>query len=125
MKVGNLLGDQDAFLEKQAVYRERKILRPEVEGKVGRSGVNRDELHSVFETNQLESIFQLVRSNFGLTLIPAMAKGYATGCTLIPPSLDVFRRVGYLRVRRHPVSRSMRAFTDWLRTLKETNKLEG
>ncbi len=85
----------------------------------------RAELHSVFETNQLESIFQLVRSNFGLTLIPAMAKGYATGCTLIPLSLDVFRRVGYLRVRRHPVSRSMRAFTDWLRTLKETNKLEG
>jgi LysR family hydrogen peroxide-inducible transcriptional activator len=83
------------------------------------------ELHSVFETNQLESIFQLVRANFGLTLIPAMAKEHATGCTLIPLSLDVFRRVGYLRVRRHPVSLSMRAFTDWLRKLKETNDFEG
>jgi LysR family hydrogen peroxide-inducible transcriptional activator len=78
------------------------------------------ELRSVFETNQLESIFQLVRANFGLTLVPAMAKHHATGCTLVPLNSDAFRRIGYLRVRRHYVSRSMRAFIDWLRTLKNS-----
>jgi LysR family hydrogen peroxide-inducible transcriptional activator len=78
------------------------------------------ELRSVFETNQLESIFQLVRANFGLTLVPAMAKHHATGCTLVPLNSDAFRRIGYLRARRHYVGRSMRAFIDWLRTLKDS-----
>ncbi|HXB22154.1 MAG TPA: LysR family transcriptional regulator [Candidatus Solibacter sp.] len=82
------------------------------------------ELHSVFETNQLESIFQLVRADFGLTLIPAMAKHHATGCTLVQLNSKAFRRIGYLRARRHCVSRTMRAFVDWLRMLKETADLQ-
>lgn len=42
------------------------------------------ELHSIFETNQLESIFQLVRSGFGVTLVPQMASSHAAGCALVP-----------------------------------------
>ncbi|MGA9042171.1 MAG: LysR family transcriptional regulator [Terriglobales bacterium] len=74
-------------------------------------------LHSVFETNQLATIFQLVRSSFGLTLVPAMASSHAAGCTLLPLKGNSFRRVGYLRARRHFVSRPMREFVAWLRIL--------
>lgn len=75
------------------------------------------ELPSVFETDQLASIFQLVKSGFGVTVVPAMASSHATGCKLIPLQGNNFRRIGYLRARRHFVSKSMRAFTGWLRTL--------
>ncbi|HLZ00489.1 MAG TPA: LysR family transcriptional regulator [Candidatus Angelobacter sp.] len=77
----------------------------------------RAELNAVFETNHLESIFQLVRASFGLTLVPAMAASLAQGCTLVPLSEPNSRRIGYLRARRHAVSRPMREFITWLRTL--------
>jgi LysR substrate binding domain len=73
-------------------------------------------LHSVFETNQLAAIFQLVRSSFGLTSVPAMAASHAVGCRLLPLKGSSFRRIGYLRARRHFVSRPMRQFAVWLRT---------
>jgi LysR family hydrogen peroxide-inducible transcriptional activator len=75
------------------------------------------ELPSVFETDQLASIFQLVKSGFGVTVIPAMASSHATGCKLVALHGNSFRRIGYLRARRHFVSKPMRAFTAWLRTL--------
>lgn len=75
------------------------------------------ELRSVFETDQLASIFQFVRSGFGLTVVPAMASSHSAGCKLIPLRGNSFRRIGYLRARRHVVSRPMREFTVWLRTL--------
>jgi LysR family hydrogen peroxide-inducible transcriptional activator len=75
------------------------------------------ELRSVFETDQLASIFQLVQSAFGVTVIPAMASSHSSGCTLVPLKGNNFRRIGYLRARRHFVSRPMREFTGWLRTL--------
>jgi LysR family hydrogen peroxide-inducible transcriptional activator len=77
----------------------------------------KDKLASVFETDQLASIFQLVRTGFGLTVVPAMASSHATGCKLIPLREKSFRRIGYLRARRHCVSRPMREFTTWLRGL--------
>ena len=89
------------------------------------------ELHTVFEANHLESIFQLVRSSFGLTLVPAMTSSHATGCghlcspcdgrvALVPLRENSFRRIGYMRARRHTVSRPMREFINWLRTLAGT-----
>jgi len=60
------------------------------------------------------------RSDFGLTLVPAMASSYASGCTLIPLRGNIFRRIGYLRARRHFVSRPMREFVLWLRTLTKS-----
>lgn len=77
----------------------------------------RNELRSVFETDQLASIFQFVRSGFGLTVVPAMTSSHAAGCKLIPLRGNGFRRIGYLRARRHVVSRPMQEFTMWLRTL--------
>jgi LysR family transcriptional regulator, hydrogen peroxide-inducible genes activator len=77
----------------------------------------RADLRSVFETNQLTSIFQLVRSAFGLTLVPAMASSHAEGCTLVPLRESSFRRIGYLRASRHFVSKPMREFVAWLRKI--------
>jgi hypothetical protein len=37
-----------------------------------------------FETDQLESIFQLIKSGFGMTLILETASPYAAGCALVP-----------------------------------------
>lgn len=75
------------------------------------------ELRSVFETDQLASIFQLVRAGFGVTVIPAMASSHSAGCKLVALQGNSFRRIGYLRAKRHLVSRPMREFTAWLRTL--------
>jgi LysR family hydrogen peroxide-inducible transcriptional activator len=75
------------------------------------------ELRSAFATDQLASIFQFVRSGFGLTVVPAMAAPHATGCKLIPLRGTNYRRIGYLRARRHFVSRPMSEFAAWLRTV--------
>jgi LysR family transcriptional regulator, hydrogen peroxide-inducible genes activator len=75
------------------------------------------ELHSIFETNQLESIFQLSKSGFGVTLVPEMASSHAAGCALVPLRGSNSRRIGYLRARRHVVTRPMREFTSWLRAI--------
>jgi LysR family transcriptional regulator, hydrogen peroxide-inducible genes activator len=78
---------------------------------------SRMDLTSVFESDQLASVFQLVRSGFGVTIVPAMAAPFSSGCKLIPLRGNSFRRIGYLRARRHFVSRPMREFADWMRTL--------
>ncbi len=75
------------------------------------------ELRSIFETDQLASIFQLVRAGFGVTVIPAMASSHSAACKLVPLQANSFRRIGYLRPKRHFVSRAMREFAAWLRTL--------
>ncbi|SRR5216684_6104570 len=73
------------------------------------------ELRSIFESNQLESIFQLIRAGFGVTLVPAMASSHGAGCSFIRLKGSQTRRVGYLRARRHVVTRPMRELTIWLR----------
>jgi LysR family transcriptional regulator, hydrogen peroxide-inducible genes activator len=75
------------------------------------------ELRSIFESHQLESIFQLIRVGFGVTLVPAMASAHGAGCTLIPLKGSHTRRVGYLRARRHVITRPMRELTSWLRSV--------
>jgi LysR family hydrogen peroxide-inducible transcriptional activator len=75
----------------------------------------RTEFKSVFETDHLTSILALVASGFGVSIIPQMAAGAAAGCRLIPLAQNSVRRIGYLRVRRHFLSRAMKEFTAWLR----------
>src|SRR6267142_991526 len=83
------------------------------------------ELQSVFETNQVESIFQLVQAGFGITLVPAMASSGRAACALIPVKGAPTRRVGYLRARRHVVTKPMRELTSWLRRAAEGTCLPG
>lgn len=105
---------QDLHNERLLLLKEGHCLRDDVLRTCSRG---RNELHPVFETEQLASIFQFVRSGFGLTVVPAMTSSHSTGCRLIPLGGNSFRRIGYLRARRHLVSRPMREFTKWLRTL--------
>ena len=114
---------REKSIDLQALQHERFLLLKE--GHCLRDDVlrtcarGRTELHRVFETDQLASIFEFVRSGFGLTVVPAMTASYSSGCKLIPLRGNGFRRIGYLRARRHFVSRPMREFTSWLRTLVE------
>jgi len=88
----------------------------------------RAHLRSIFETNQLESIFQLIRSGFGMTLVPAMAASHAAGCALVTIKDGASRRIGYLRARRHVVTKPMGELITWLRTVagkSSPNALNG
>src|SRR6195256_2476181 len=114
---------REKSIDLQALQHERFLLLKE--GHCLRDDVlrtcarGRTELHRVFETDQLASIFEFVRSGLGLTVVPAMTASHSSGCKLIPLRGNGFRRIGYLRARRHFVSRPMREFTSWLRTLLE------
>lgn len=82
------------------------------------------KLRSVFETDQMASIFHLVRAGYGVTVVPAMASSHSAGCKLIPLH-GSFRHVGYLRARHHVVSNPMREFISWLRNLAARSAKAG
>ena len=73
------------------------------------------QVESIFETDQLSSIFPLAASGFGVTLVPAMAAASAAGCVIIPVTPGSVRRVGYIRSRRQFAGKPMRAFVQWLK----------
>jgi LysR family hydrogen peroxide-inducible transcriptional activator len=105
---------QDLRNERLLLLKEGHCLRDDVLTACTRA---KAELRSVFETNQMESIFELVRSGFGLSVVPKMASSNAAGCTLVRLHTKSFRRIGYIRARRHLVSRPMREFISWLRSV--------
>lgn len=107
--------------ERLLILREGHCLRDDVLMTCSRA---KTDLKSVFETDQLASIFQLVRSGFGLTIVPAMAAPHATGCKLIPLRGSASRRIGYLRARRHFATRPMREFTSWLRHIVPASSIK-
>jgi LysR family transcriptional regulator, hydrogen peroxide-inducible genes activator len=107
---------QDLRNERLLLLKEGHCLRDDVLTACTRA---KAELRSVFETNQLESIFELVRSGFGLSVVPAMASSNAEGCTLVPLQNKSYRRIGYARARRHQVSRPMCEFISWLRSIAQ------
>ncbi|MGD0437838.1 MAG: LysR family transcriptional regulator [Bryobacteraceae bacterium] len=71
--------------------------------------------HAMFETDQFSSIFPIVASGLGITLAPQMAAQTARECRLLALERETFRRVGYIRVRRHVVGAAQKAFVSWLR----------
>ena len=75
----------------------------------------RAQFESTFESDQFSSLFPLVASGFGVSLIPEMAAPFAIGCRLIPTAKSGHRRIGYLRNRRCFYSKQTKAFTEWLR----------
>ncbi len=103
---------KELALERLLLLREGHCFRENVMTACTRA---KAEVQSVFETDQMGSIFPLVASGFGITLIPQMAAASATGCVLVPVSLGSVRRVGYIRSRRHFVGKPMREFVQWLK----------
>jgi LysR family hydrogen peroxide-inducible transcriptional activator len=77
----------------------------------------RVELHSIFESDQFASIFPLVSSGFGVTLVPEMAIPHARDCKIVPLERPAFRRIGYLQARRRVPTKPKQSFISWLRSL--------
>lgn len=73
-------------------------------------------LDAKFESDHLASIFPLVSSGFGVSLVPAMSAPDARGCTLIPITPEAERRVGYVRLKQKQSTASQRALIQWLRS---------
>jgi LysR family hydrogen peroxide-inducible transcriptional activator len=71
--------------------------------------------HPMFETDQFSSIFPMVAAGLGIALAPKMAASTAGECRLLPLERETFRRVGYIRVRRHVRGAAQIAFVKWLR----------
>jgi LysR family hydrogen peroxide-inducible transcriptional activator len=107
---------KDLRSERMLLLREGHCFRDNVMMACTRANA---QVQSVFETDQMGSIFPLVASGFGVTLVPAMATASATGCTIIPVTPGSVRRVGYIRSRRHFVGKPMRAFVKWLKANRQ------
>jgi LysR family hydrogen peroxide-inducible transcriptional activator len=73
------------------------------------------EFHSIFESDQFASIFPLVASGFGVSLVPEMACRHAESCKILPLERPAFRRVGYLQARHRFPSKPRQEFIAWLR----------
>lgn len=78
------------------------------------------EFSSVFESDQLASIFSMVASGFGVSLIPGFAAPWALGCTLKPVAPASVRRVGYALAPGHHATPLQKRFITWLRSQKWT-----
>jgi LysR family hydrogen peroxide-inducible transcriptional activator len=106
---------KDLESERMLLLREGHCLRDDVLTACTRAKV---DLVSVFETDQIASIFPLVATGFGISLIPAMAAPHASGCRIVSLERVHYRRIGYLRANHHFVSKPMKAFFAWMRALK-------
>ncbi len=98
--------------ERMLLLKEGHCFRENVLTTCSRANV---EFHSIFESDQFASIFPLVASGFGVSLVPAMAAAHATDCKILPLAKPAFRRVGYLQARHRFISNPKRAFLTWLR----------
>jgi LysR family transcriptional regulator, hydrogen peroxide-inducible genes activator len=105
---------KDLQNERMLLLREGHCLRDDVLTACTRAKV---EFVSVFETDQIASIFPLVATGFGISLIPAMAAAHADGCKIVSLERSSFRRIGYLRANHHFVSKPMKEFFAWLRSI--------
>ena len=75
-----------------------------------------------FEADQFASIFELIRAGFGVSIVPEMARLSALGCRLIPLDQKATRRVGFIRLERHYVSKPIEAFVAFLRHAAKSYK---
>jgi LysR family hydrogen peroxide-inducible transcriptional activator len=81
----------------------------------------RTPLSAMFETDQFASIFPLVAAGLGIALVPEMAARDAMDCLIVPLQPQAWRRVGYIRVRRHEAGAAQTAFVKWMR--EESGKI--
>jgi len=75
------------------------------------------KMFNAFLGGTLLVIFALVGSGFGISLVPAMAAEQRPGCRFLALAPEVFRRIGYLQIRRHFATPPRKAFTRWLRDI--------
>jgi LysR family hydrogen peroxide-inducible transcriptional activator len=98
--------------ERMLLLKEGHCFRQDVLTACTRANV---EFQSIFESDQFASIFPLVASGFGITLVPTMAAPHAANCRILPLDRPAFRRIGYVQSRRRFPSKPRQAFIAWLR----------
>ena len=101
-------------LERMLLLKDGHCFRQDVLTACTRAKV---EFQSIFESDQFASIFPLVASGFGVSLVPAMACSQARDCKILPLAKPAFRRIGYVQTRRRYASKPKQAFIQWLREL--------
>ena len=79
----------------------------------------RTQSYSMFETDQFSSVLPLVAAGFGISLVPEMVTRSTTECRFLPLEREGYRRVGYVRARRHLGGPAQTAFVSWLREMKD------
>src|SRR5207248_1268825 len=84
-------------LERMLLLKDGHCFRQDVLTACTRARV---EFQSVFESDQFASIFPLVASGFGVSLVPSMACHEAHDCKILPLTRPAFRRIGYVQARR-------------------------
>jgi len=106
--------------ERLLVLKEGHCFRDQVLAACTRRGTY---VPAIFESDQFSSIFPLVASGFGVSIIPEMAAPLAAGCCVVPLGPASARRVGYFRNRRCFTSKAAKAFVSWLRSVaRETGQ---
>lgn len=76
-----------------------------------------------FEADQFLTIFELIRAGFGVSIVPEMARRVSEGCKLLAIEPKASRGVGYIRLERRYVSKSLEAFTGYLKDAAEKRKV--
>lgn len=105
--------------ERLLILRDGHCLRGDMLAVCRRARV---DLGGAFETDQFASIFGLVASGFGVSVVPQMAAPAAADCRLLPLAPPMARRIGYARARRAFIPPAQTAFIEWL---KATVKKDG
>jgi LysR family transcriptional regulator, hydrogen peroxide-inducible genes activator len=101
-------------LEEQPMLllREGHCLRNEVLTACTRA---KSKFSNAFESDQLESIFAMVESGFGLSLVPDMAVRHRSGCCFLPIDSKPVRRIGYALAAGHAELPLQRNFIKFLK----------
>jgi len=98
--------------ERMLLLREGHCLRDDVLTVCNRAQV---QFQQIFESDHLSSIFALVASGFGISIVPAFAAAEARGCALIPLEPRGHRKLGYAQVHGHHALPVQKRFISFLR----------
>ena len=108
---GKALAVPQLTAERMLLLREGHCLRDDVLTVCSRAKV---QFQQVFESDHLASIFALVASGFGISIVPALA-GQEHGCRFVPLEPPSVRRIGYAQVRGHHSLPVQKRFIEFLR----------
>ena len=100
--------------ERMLLLREGHCLRDDVLTICSRAKV---QFQQVFESDHLASIFALVASGFGVSIVPVLAS-QGHGCSLVPLEPPSVRRIGYAQVKGHHSLPVQKRLIDFLRKWK-------
>jgi LysR family transcriptional regulator, hydrogen peroxide-inducible genes activator len=100
--------------ERMLLLRDGHCLRDDVLTVCSRARV---QFQQVFESDHLASIFALVASGFGVSIVPALSAPNS-GCHLLPLEPASVRRIGYAQVKGHHSLPVQKRFIQFLRKWK-------